>query len=324
MEALFEAIKNNDIKKVKELLNQEDIVNVANENGITPLIASVRNGCAAIITTLLDLGADINAKIDDGWTALMLAVHNPFDTQAVTILLDRGADIHAKDKCGRTALMLAADNIYIETVTTLLDLGADINAKDKYGRTPLILADRVIAMALIKRGANLPDDRSNLISTMKRFYWWTDLHTAVISNNLNEISTLTYIPSEISPLDLAIMIGNKGAVRAFIDSGIEYDKDTCLKAAVYSNRDELVQIFLEKGASPFNKDRLEQTVFHCAAAGGNATILRLLQSHIDAVHSTILNRGLGLWSKVREGSGTQEMTSNTLLDQHKSAKCHRV
>uniref|UniRef100_UPI0026312A47 ankyrin repeat domain-containing protein n=1 Tax=uncultured Brachyspira sp. TaxID=221953 RepID=UPI0026312A47 len=55
-------------------------------------------------------------------------------------LLDKCADINAKDNDGKTALMLASSNGDLEVVKLLIDKGADVNAKDDYNRTALMLA----------------------------------------------------------------------------------------------------------------------------------------------------------------------------------------
>ena len=52
---------------------------------------------------LLDAGADVNAKNEDGWTALMSAAHNNKNPDIIKLLLDKGADIKAKHQDGRTA-----------------------------------------------------------------------------------------------------------------------------------------------------------------------------------------------------------------------------
>ena len=60
---LINAIENNDIKKVKELLNKEvSNINLLNKNGITPLHIAVINGNLEIINFMLEKGANPNIK----------------------------------------------------------------------------------------------------------------------------------------------------------------------------------------------------------------------------------------------------------------------
>jgi hypothetical protein len=57
-------------------------------------------------------------------------------------LIEAGADVNAKDDEGLTPLMIAAHYSTPEMVTLLIDAGADVNAKDDDGQTPLMYADR--------------------------------------------------------------------------------------------------------------------------------------------------------------------------------------
>jgi uncharacterized protein len=54
-----------------------------------------QNGRKDIVATLLAKGVDVNAKRNDGVTALMLASQNGHK-DVVELLLDKGADINAK------------------------------------------------------------------------------------------------------------------------------------------------------------------------------------------------------------------------------------
>jgi ankyrin repeat protein len=58
---------------------------------------------------LLDAGADLTARSEDGWTALMGAA-GVGTAENVKVLLDAGADASVKDKDGKTAWDLAQDN----------------------------------------------------------------------------------------------------------------------------------------------------------------------------------------------------------------------
>ncbi|MBQ6668483.1 MAG: ankyrin repeat domain-containing protein, partial [Deltaproteobacteria bacterium] len=81
-------------------------------------------------------GVDVNARDEDGNTALMAAARQNPSPEVAEMLLHAGADINAKDNDGWTALMLAAfQNPNPEMVRVLLDAGADISAQNAKGKT---------------------------------------------------------------------------------------------------------------------------------------------------------------------------------------------
>ena len=79
------------------------------------------------------------------------------DTDAVKALLDKGTKVDARDEDGGTALGHAVWFGHVETVRLLIDRGADVNAKKRDGLTPLQLANASnhpeIAEVLKKAGA---------------------------------------------------------------------------------------------------------------------------------------------------------------------------
>lgn len=90
---------------------------------------------------LVNEGADVNAKTNDGSTALMLAATlNKKDL--VELLLSRGADVNAVDQQGRPALISAVMKGQGEVVCPLIRNGAEVNAKDREGRTALQFAEQ--------------------------------------------------------------------------------------------------------------------------------------------------------------------------------------
>ena len=141
---LVAAVKKCSLTIVKMLLAKGANLEVKTNTGATALMESVSNrgksgysNTDRIIRTLLEAGANANAKDNDGRTALMRWPGGP----AIKALLDKGAEINAKDNAGLTALMHAVRcNSYFEDVPLLLSRGADVNIKNNEGKTALILA----------------------------------------------------------------------------------------------------------------------------------------------------------------------------------------
>jgi ankyrin repeat protein len=105
---IIEAVINNDINKVKRLIN---------------------------------LGCDIDIQDRDGWTALHFAAHE--NNFAITkMLLDNGAAVDLKEIYGNTALFKAvfSSRGNGDIIKLLLDHGADRNLKNNYGVSPYDLA----------------------------------------------------------------------------------------------------------------------------------------------------------------------------------------
>lgn len=94
------------------------------------------------IYELVASGAKINAKNQDGYTALMRAASVNPNPEVVKALIISNADVNARDVRGFTALSRAALSYYQnpEVVRALIDAGANVNAKSKSGTTILFQA----------------------------------------------------------------------------------------------------------------------------------------------------------------------------------------
>ena len=127
-------------------------------------MAAIDNGHLDAASTLLERGAEVNAKeTNGGQTALMWATANK-SPALVQLLLDRGADVHARSKGGFTPLLFAAQQGDVESGRILMQR-ADVNQRsDKDRKTALIIAtasgNRDIAELLLDKGAdpNLADE----------------------------------------------------------------------------------------------------------------------------------------------------------------------
>jgi ankyrin repeat protein len=81
------------------------------------LLRAASEGKAKKVQSLLEAGADVNAKNDTDMTALMLAAGSGH-TEIVQNLLDAGAKLNVKDMVGKTALMRATQNGHTDIVTS--------------------------------------------------------------------------------------------------------------------------------------------------------------------------------------------------------------
>jgi len=146
----------------------------------TGLHVAAAEGRVKITEALLDLGAPVDARDLDGWTALMIASGRGH-TEVVGQLLDKGADVNANNEDGRTALIDASSKGRTEVVRQLLDKGADVNAQDKDGQTALMCASENghtgVEEQLLGEGADLlPRYRPRLIraSSLASAVWSSD------------------------------------------------------------------------------------------------------------------------------------------------------
>ena len=68
----------------------------------------------------------------------------------IRVLIDEGANVNARDNNGDTPLLYAADSSPPEIVTLLIKAGADVNFRDREGLTPLTFADNLEIINLLK------------------------------------------------------------------------------------------------------------------------------------------------------------------------------
>jgi ankyrin repeat protein len=137
---LMEAAKNNDLKKIEDLIKQGANVNSGDDKGRTPLMYAAQAGSLQAMESLVKKHhADVNAKDINDQTALMKSsIMGKND--GVKFLLDNKAKIDEYDKFGRTALTYSARADHTDVLKTLLHKGADPNIRDNDGRSPLMEA----------------------------------------------------------------------------------------------------------------------------------------------------------------------------------------
>jgi ankyrin repeat protein len=140
---LFDACVVGDVARVRILTaGFPESINAYSQDGFFPLGLAAFFGHGAIVEHLLNLGADINQAAKNSFkvAAIHAAVSNG-DSGMVVLLLEHGADVNARQQNGFTPLHGAAGAGRNELCDLLLAHGADPNALSDDGKTPAALAE---------------------------------------------------------------------------------------------------------------------------------------------------------------------------------------
>jgi hypothetical protein len=123
----------------------------------------------AMVSHLLELGANPNAKTPKGSPALIEAIESglmrwgrPPSLEITTLLLDHGANPNAMDKNWRTPLMAAAFTGNDKVVKILIAHKANVNIGSRFGNTALMEARGLsVVKQLISAGSPVNDKNVN-------------------------------------------------------------------------------------------------------------------------------------------------------------------
>ncbi|KAF5510909.1 Ankyrin-3 [Colletotrichum siamense] len=164
----LQAACQNDNKEIIELLVELGAdINNGSDFG-SALHNAACYGNESLIEMLIDLlGADVNARGSGsvGATNALLAASYVGHSNVVRILLDKGAEVSPRDEDGRTPLFAAALGGHVEVAALLIEAKADINSNAyDVAWTPIIAASFNghvdVVELLLENGANILDTDS--------------------------------------------------------------------------------------------------------------------------------------------------------------------
>ena len=261
---LLVASGENYMRVVKRLVQRGANVNLKNQNGATALEYAIVRGHTRIAKYLVKHGANASARVKStGATMLMLAAKNGM-RGVVEAILKSGVDVNKRAKKvlhHATALYLACQNGHRKVAGMLLDAGANVNAKlRKINITPLFIA--------AERGfADLVETLLLRGATVHDRNWngITAMHMACITGKYVEI------------------------VRRLIRAGSKLDSkdnkgNTPLLNVVKSNRKpnpDIVSVLVANGADVRAKDARDKSVLEYASQLGDERILDILHRARD-------------------------------------------
>lgn len=138
---IFTACRRNEISMIQALLNNNPgLVRSIGLHGYTPLHVAAEKGYPACVNLLIEYGAEVDAKDENGLTPLIMAVCKQNikcqDIECVEILLDHGASISIKDNRGESPLMWSINDYTGQALRLLLAYGASVQDKNENGENP--------------------------------------------------------------------------------------------------------------------------------------------------------------------------------------------
>lgn len=218
---------------------------------------AARSGNTDLIGSLLEQGTDVNARDEDGKTALSHAAFHG-KLEAVILLLEHSALVDLPDRFGATPLFWAVCAAHTHVVKLLTDHGADINARDHQGRSPFLRAasgvSRIAHVDILQHFLQSGPDMDQ-----------ADHHgvTALMNaagGGSSEIARLLIKAG--ANVHLKSRHGDTALIRA------------C--QAFQKDRPEMVQWLIDHGADIHVRDQCNASLLHLAAKNGHTGTARVL------------------------------------------------
>jgi ankyrin repeat protein len=193
---LIRAVHAQDKRKIGAILSRRpELVNARNREGLTALyLVCGPSGPIDMAEFLIEKGADVNAKMGNNETALIMAIKS-LQPEIVRLLLSNGADPDATTGGGDHVLFIAAEQGRKDLMKLLVEYGANVNTKNRDGQTILfydmILKDSEFLKTLVKRGidVNVRDNADRMTAVEKaRRHKYTDA-VEILTASRAEVNT---------------------------------------------------------------------------------------------------------------------------------------
>jgi ankyrin repeat protein len=347
---VYQAIRANDLARLKTLITTSADANAADESGQTPLMWAAAVGSAETMTYLLDLGADVNAQNAFGSTPLIWSATDPAkvrllvarranvnlasktgrtplfvaatsDGSAAIVrqLVAAGADLTAKDAFQNTVLAAAATGNDIDTIRIALDAGIDVNAAGITGLTPLMLsagyhANLEVTRLLLAKGA-----RVNAVADTPGLFPIEDPKSGRLALH------------SFTPLLLAMPHASPELVQTLLQAGADINaKDsrnmTPLMFAVATNHQvpAVIRLLLDRGADPTLQSNVGESAIDWARKVGAPRAMELLKvpRAPEAAAAAPTSPAVDVKTAAERGVALLETSSQKFFETSGCVSCH--
>lgn len=148
-------------------------------NDLFGLFLNEESATVESVNRCLKNGADVNARDENGDTALMIAACNNENADIIRVLIENGADVNARDEDDSTALICAAKGSNPDHIVALIEHKANVHIKDKDCKT---------AWDYIKENKDLKGTKAYWLLNDKRFEISELEQSETTENNQSKIS----------------------------------------------------------------------------------------------------------------------------------------
>ncbi len=208
----------------KALIDNGALVNLRADDGFNALMEAVRTGNIEIAKLLIEHNSDINIKNKDGKNMIMIACEKG-NEEMFNLLIENNADINEKSSWGASALIYASEKGNINIMQYLIDNGIDVNGKaDDNGDTPLLWAvtgenPYEASKLLIENGADINAANDSGVAPATILAASTPKVVKLLKDNGADLDTkfLDYYP----PIAIAAGAGNLEIVKALVENGAD-------------------------------------------------------------------------------------------------------
>ncbi|MHB9117021.1 MAG: ankyrin repeat domain-containing protein [Burkholderiales bacterium] len=270
-------------------------LNRQNSLGETALMLAAYKGHLAVAQLLLDKGASLRGA---RWNALLYAILGKND-DIVHLLMAHGADANARLENGTTALMLAAKGGSVEVVQDLLKHHAQVDARNDEQKTAYDwamaagntdIAD-ILVLASARKARLLRAVAAGEINAVR------DILKKGVSPNETDVDGET-------PLNLAIHARHADIVSLLLSAGAnprqaDAEGDTPLMAAAFTGDTSILQRLLDEGV-PIDSPGVNALMY--AAANGQNGALSLLLARGAKVNAQTEDGTTALMLAARNGN----------------------
>ncbi|XP_002737915.1 fibronectin type 3 and ankyrin repeat domains protein 1-like [Saccoglossus kowalevskii] len=129
------------IEVVKLLKSHGAQWDVRDKGGSTPMHWAVDSANTQLLRWIILDGCPVDIRDrNSGWSPLMRACTLGGNTEVAKTLINAGANVNTKDNDGKTPLMIAALNGHLSLVELLIQKGADVHVKNEFGKTAIDFA----------------------------------------------------------------------------------------------------------------------------------------------------------------------------------------